>query len=55
MKDEMTEKIERENEELKRPAKGLVDARKMQKNLNEEFAQLRQNNNSRVKTQAIVQ
>jgi hypothetical protein len=45
---EMTEKIERENEELKRPAKGLVDARKMQKNLNEEFAQLRQNDNSRV-------
>jgi hypothetical protein len=50
----MTEKIERENEELKRLTKGLVEARKTQKKLNEEFAQLRQNANPRVTTQAIV-
>jgi uncharacterized coiled-coil DUF342 family protein len=38
---EMTEKIERENEELKRLTKELVEARKTQKKFNEEFAQLR--------------
>jgi hypothetical protein len=46
----MTEKIERENEELKRLTKGLVEARKTQKKLYKEFAQLRQNDNPRVTT-----
>jgi K+/H+ antiporter YhaU regulatory subunit KhtT len=51
---ERTEKIERENEELKRLTKGLFEARKKQKNLNKKFAQLRQNDNVRVTIQAIV-
>jgi hypothetical protein len=40
MKD-MTENIERENEELERRTIGLVEARKTQKKIYEEFAQLR--------------
>jgi K+/H+ antiporter YhaU regulatory subunit KhtT len=51
---ERTEKIERENEKLKRLTKGLFEARKKQKNLNKKFAQLRQNDNVRVTIQAIV-
>jgi chromosome segregation ATPase len=51
---EMQEKIERENKELKWLTKRLVEARKTQKKLNEEFAQLRQNENALVRTQAIV-
>jgi coenzyme F420-reducing hydrogenase delta subunit len=42
---EMTEKIMWENEELKRMTIGHVEARKTQKKLNEEFVQLRQNDN----------
>jgi phosphopantetheine adenylyltransferase len=38
---EMTEKIERENEELKRLTNRLIKAIKTQKYLNEKFAQLR--------------
>jgi predicted transcriptional regulator len=51
---EMTEKIEREKEELKRLTKKLVEARKTQKKLYEEFAELRQKDNSHVTTQAMV-
>jgi chromosome segregation ATPase len=51
---EMTAKIEQENKELKRLTKRLVEARKTQKKLNEGIAQLRQNDNLRVTTQAIV-
>jgi hypothetical protein len=42
---EMTEKIMWENEELKRITIGHVETRKTQKKLNEEFVQLRQNDN----------
>jgi predicted RNase H-like nuclease (RuvC/YqgF family) len=51
---EMTEKIEREKEELKRLTKELVEARKTQKKLYEEFAKLRQKDNSHVTTQAMA-
>jgi hypothetical protein len=52
---EMTDKIERENEELKRLTKDeLVETRKTQKKMNEEFAQLRRKDSSRVTTQAMV-
>jgi hypothetical protein len=51
---EMTDKIERENEELKRLTKELVETRKTQKKMNEEFAQLRRKDSSRVTTQAMV-
>jgi hypothetical protein len=50
----MTEKIERENEELKRLTKGLVEARKTQKKFNGEFAQIRKNDIPHITTQAIV-
>jgi hypothetical protein len=49
----MTEKIERENKELKLLTKGLVEARKTQKKLNEEFAQLRKNDSLRATSQAM--
>jgi hypothetical protein len=52
---EMTEKIMWENEELKRLTIGLVEARKTQKKLNEEFVQLRQNNKPRVTVHSSAQ
>jgi hypothetical protein len=51
---ERTHKIERENNDLKRLTIELVEDRKTQKKLDEEFAQLRQKDNSRATTQAIV-
>jgi hypothetical protein len=50
----MADKIERENKDLKRLTKEHVEDRKTQKKLDEEFAQLRQKDNSRATTQAMV-
>jgi hypothetical protein len=51
---ERTDKIERENKDLKQLTIELVEDRKTQKKLDEEFAQLRQKDNSRATTQAMV-
>jgi hypothetical protein len=51
---EMTERIEKENQELKRLTTGLIEARKAQKELNLELNQLRQTENTHTDTPAII-
>jgi predicted nucleic acid-binding Zn-ribbon protein len=50
---EMTERNETANQELKRLTKGLIEARKTQKELNEELTRLKQTENMRTDTRSI--